>query len=114
MQSEFQAAMAKLAVVGQDTSNMVDCSELIPVPPAFNGPAVFPPSLTHNDIEQAVRITIPRIAFQTDCVPQVCYRGIPNSFDPPGTGYRHSTCVSTFFCWFNILRTHGYWNSPPS
>lgn len=54
MQSEFQAAMAKLAVVGQDTSEMVDCSDVIPVPQPFNGPAVLPPSLTHNDIEQAV------------------------------------------------------------
>lgn len=58
MQSEFRAAMAKLAVVGQDTSEMVDCSEVIPEPQPFNGPAVLPPSLTHNDIEQAVSIQL--------------------------------------------------------
>ncbi|KAL5507302.1 GP1_5 [Sanghuangporus vaninii] len=53
MQSEFGAAMAKLAVVGQDTSQMVDCSEVIPIPPPFTGSAVFPPSLSNADIEQA-------------------------------------------------------------
>lgn len=58
MQSEFQAAMAKLAVVGHDASEMIDCSEVIPVPQPFNGPAVLPPSLTHNDIEQAVSICL--------------------------------------------------------
>lgn len=30
LQTEFKAAMAKLAVVGQDTSKMVDCSDVIP------------------------------------------------------------------------------------
>ena len=33
LQSAFAAAMAKLAVLGQDTSQMVDCSEVIPIPP---------------------------------------------------------------------------------
>ena len=65
MMSEFKAAMAKLAVLGQDVSKMVDCSELIPVPPTFNGPSVFPPSLTHNDIEQAVCTFYGLYAIQT-------------------------------------------------
>lgn len=35
--------MAKLAVVGQDTSKMVDCSEAVPKPvPAVKKPATFP------------------------------------------------------------------------
>ena len=41
LQSAFAAAMAKLAVLGQDTSQMVDCSEVIPIPPvstAFTAP----------------------------------------------------------------------------
>ena len=54
MASEFKAAMAKLAVLGQDTSKMIDCSEVIPMPKPFTGQAVFPPSLSHADVEQAV------------------------------------------------------------
>lgn len=61
MQSEFKAAMAKLAVLGQDTSQMVDCSEVIPVPPPFTGSVVFPPSLSNKDIEQAVCV------FEMEC-----------------------------------------------
>jgi len=53
MQTEFRAAMAKLAVLGQNTARMVDCSEVIPVPKPFTGQAVLPPTLTHNVIEQA-------------------------------------------------------------
>ena len=33
LQSAFKAAMEKLAVTGQDTSKMIDCSEVIPEPP---------------------------------------------------------------------------------
>lgn len=55
MASSFKAAMAKLAVLGQNTANMVDCSEVIPVPPAFTGQAMFPAGLSAADVEQAVR-----------------------------------------------------------
>ena len=33
LQSAFKAAMAKLAILGQDRSKMIDCSEVIPIPP---------------------------------------------------------------------------------
>ena len=36
LQSAFGAAMAKLATVGQDRSQLVDCSEVIPVPGVSN------------------------------------------------------------------------------
>ena len=54
----FGDAMAKLAVLGQDTSNMVDCTEVIPEPkplPAANCHSVFPPGFTNADVDQAVR-----------------------------------------------------------
>ncbi|KAI5123941.1 hypothetical protein M0805_006356 [Coniferiporia weirii] len=57
LQSEFKAAMAKLAVVGQNVGEMVDCSDVIPVPPPFNGAAVFPPGRSNADIEQACATT---------------------------------------------------------
>ncbi|KIJ42646.1 class II peroxidase [Sphaerobolus stellatus SS14] len=54
MASAFGAAMAKLAVIGQDTSKMIDCSEVVPIPkPATGKPATFPATKTNADIEQA-------------------------------------------------------------
>ena len=53
----FRNAMAKLAVLGQDTSHMIDCSEVIPEPkslPLENSQSVFPPGFSNADVEQAV------------------------------------------------------------
>lgn len=57
MQSAFKAAMLKLSTLGQNLREMVDCSDIIPVPKALTaseGPH-FPPGLTRNDVDQAVR-----------------------------------------------------------
>ena len=57
MAAAFKAAMSKLAVIGHDRSQMVDCSEVIPIPKAFTGKAMFPAGLSNKDIEQAVSFT---------------------------------------------------------
>ena len=57
MSKDYRDAMAKLAVLGQDSSNMIDCSEVIPEPkplPAANSQSVFPPGFTNADVDQAV------------------------------------------------------------
>ena len=54
MASEFKKAMAKLAVLGQDVSKMVDCSELIPKPKPLTVPARFPAGFSISDVEQGV------------------------------------------------------------
>ncbi len=56
MASSFQQAFAKMQVLGQDVSKMVDCSDVIPVPPSLPASAAqafFPPDLTIEDVEQA-------------------------------------------------------------
>ncbi|KAJ7060143.1 putative versatile peroxidase [Mycena amicta] len=53
MQSAFRAAMAKLAVIGQNTAKMIDCSDVIPVPKPVVGTPHLPAGKTMNDIEQA-------------------------------------------------------------
>jgi hypothetical protein len=56
MAATFQAAFAKLQVLGQDVSKMVDCSDVIPAPPPLpsaNAKSFFPPGTSQNDIEQA-------------------------------------------------------------
>ena len=40
MANAFRDAMAKLAVVGQNTSNMTDCSWVIPTPKNLSSPPV--------------------------------------------------------------------------
>jgi hypothetical protein len=55
MQTEFGAAMAKMALIGQKTAKMVDCSDVIPVPKPVVGKPHLPAGKTMNDIEQAVR-----------------------------------------------------------
>lgn len=56
MRSTFAAAFQKMVVLGSDPTQLVDCSDVIPVPPPFTGQATLPAGLNHNDIEQAVRI----------------------------------------------------------
>ena len=53
MMSSFAAAMAKLAVLGQDTSSMVDCSDVLPRVKPFTASATFPAGLSNADVEQA-------------------------------------------------------------
>lgn len=46
--------MSKLAILGHDRSQMIDCSDVIPVPPTLKAsPAHLPAGATMNDIEQA-------------------------------------------------------------
>ncbi|GJE87943.1 manganese peroxidase [Phanerochaete sordida] len=52
MSSSFAAAMAKLAVLGHNTANLVDCSNVVPQPkPAVNKPASFPATTGPQDLE---------------------------------------------------------------
>ncbi|KAF7377242.1 Peroxidase [Mycena sanguinolenta] len=56
MASSFQAAFAKMQVLGQDVSKMVDCSDVIPVPPVLSASAArafLPPGTSMKDIEHA-------------------------------------------------------------
>jgi hypothetical protein len=56
MAATFEAAIAKLQVLGQDVSKMVDCSDVIPAPPALpaaNAKSFLPPGTSRGDVEQA-------------------------------------------------------------
>jgi hypothetical protein len=54
MVTEFKAAMAKLQTLGQNTRELIDCSDVVPVPKAFAGPIKFPASFSHADLQLAV------------------------------------------------------------
>ena len=60
MMEGFRTAMAKLAVLGQDASTLVDCSEVIPEPLPLDSPsASYPNDMSLNDIEQSCPAPFP-------------------------------------------------------
>lgn len=57
MVSKFEAAMAKLAVLGHDPHTLVDCSEVIPVPSRAKAQvATFPAGKSRKDVQPAVSV----------------------------------------------------------
>ena len=57
MNDDFVRVMHKVSTLGQDTSKLVDCSEVIPIPkslPRFQASAVLPFGKTEDDIERSV------------------------------------------------------------
>ena len=57
LQSAFKAAFRRMTVLGHDESSLIDCSDVVPVPPAPASAAHLPAGLTHNDVEQACATT---------------------------------------------------------
>jgi hypothetical protein len=58
MNSMFAASMAKLAILGNNRANLVDCSEVLPPPAApVTKPPTFPATKSNKDIEQACAST---------------------------------------------------------
>ncbi|VDB85464.1 unnamed protein product [Peniophora sp. CBMAI 1063] len=78
MMTSFAAAMAKLAVLGQNTRDMVDCSDVIPVPKTITKAATFPAGLSNRNVEQACRAT-PFPTLRTDPGPVTSVAPVPPS-----------------------------------
>ncbi|KAI0633657.1 peroxidase [Trametes polyzona] len=78
MMATFKAAMLKLSVIGQDVRRMVDCSEVIPIPPPPQSTAHFPAGLTNADVEQACKDT-PFPTLPTDPGPKTSVPPVPPS-----------------------------------
>ncbi|TDL17355.1 manganese peroxidase 1 [Rickenella mellea] len=57
MRQKFSAAMAKLAVLGQNVKNLIDCSEVIPIPKANNVPPFLPAGKHQSDIAASCKAT---------------------------------------------------------
>ena len=86
--NRFQFVVETLAMVGQDPTNMIDCSEVIPIPKDLT-PEQLAPKLpagkTMNDVEQAVRRSHPLtlITFLT-CISQCADTPFPTLPTDPG------------------------------
>ncbi|TDL17015.1 manganese peroxidase 2 [Rickenella mellea] len=57
MNTKFAAAMAKLAVLGQNVKHLTDCSEVIPTPAANHVPPFLPAGKHQSDIAPACAAT---------------------------------------------------------
>ncbi|EJD00765.1 manganese peroxidase 2 [Fomitiporia mediterranea MF3/22] len=86
MMSNFQAAMSRLAIVGHNRNQLVDCSELIPTPIApVSSAATFPAGTSPDDVEQVCQEPFPSLAItggQATQIPE-CPDGDLNLADCP-------------------------------
>ena len=80
----FQAAMAKLAVLGQNVDALTDCSEVIPIPSvAQSNVGTLPAGKTLQDIEgsvSVVHILGPRFNFGEPLPLLVPHNPVPCNF----------------------------------
>ncbi|KDR69116.1 hypothetical protein GALMADRAFT_77799, partial [Galerina marginata CBS 339.88] len=53
MENQFQSAMLQLQLLGQDTTTMIECSEVVPIPPPPPSQPHFPAGFSKFDIDQA-------------------------------------------------------------
>ncbi|TFK86882.1 class II peroxidase [Polyporus arcularius HHB13444] len=78
LQSAFAAAFRKMTILGHDEGSLVDCSDVVPTPPAPASQAHLPAGLTHNDVEQACAST-PFPTLPTDPGPATSVAPVPPS-----------------------------------
>ena len=65
MNDDFVRVMHKVSTLGQDTSKLVDCSEVIPEPEGYDSPAYFPNGTTYDDVQQAcAAMSLPSLVTQ--------------------------------------------------
>ena len=70
MASSFQAAMSKLAILGHNRSDLIDCSDVVP---ATNGtvtkPASFPATTSADDLQlTCTNETFPSLTVDGQCI----------------------------------------------
>jgi hypothetical protein len=78
LQSQFRAAMAKLATLGQVRAFLTDCSDVIPVPPTLKKTPTLPAGKTMGDIEAACKAT-PFPTLSADAGPTTTVPPVPPS-----------------------------------
>ncbi|KAH8107936.1 manganese peroxidase 1 precursor [Cristinia sonorae] len=79
LHDRFIDFMTKLSLLGQDQNSLIDCSEVIPVPPTLNVVATFPAGKTIRDIEQGCGST-PFPTLATDPGPATSIAPVPENF----------------------------------
>ncbi|KAI0027370.1 manganese peroxidase 3 [Vararia minispora EC-137] len=78
MARTFQSAFAKMQILGQEESDLIDCSEVIPIPAPFTGKGMLPAGFTRADVQQACRAS-PFPTLPTAPGPVTSVAAIPQS-----------------------------------
>ncbi|KAH8116589.1 manganese peroxidase 3 [Phellopilus nigrolimitatus] len=84
MMSNFQTAMKKLSNIGQDTSKLVDCTEVLADPPAPAAQhATFPAGTNSSEVQQACSSAFPTLSVDPGQATQIpgCPNGDLNASD---------------------------------
>ncbi|PAV18398.1 manganese peroxidase 2 [Pyrrhoderma noxium] len=72
MMSNFKSAMAKMAVIGHDPRNLIDCSDVIPqATPPLRKPATFPAGTSKRDVEQACPSPFPVLSADAGAATEI-------------------------------------------
>ncbi|KAE9406781.1 manganese peroxidase [Gymnopus androsaceus JB14] len=62
MASKFKNAMSRLAVIGHNPNNLIDCSAVVPKPvPGLGKPATYPETKSFKDIQQSCILPFPSL-----------------------------------------------------
>jgi hypothetical protein len=100
MTTAFKVVMAKMQVLGQDTSKLVDCSDVVPKSKAFSGPIKYPASFSQADVQIAVSgfLRIPNYYVLNSTL--VHTTALPQPFNRCGSCTNCCSCVSSIvaFC----------------
>ncbi|KAL0958842.1 hypothetical protein HGRIS_014160 [Hohenbuehelia grisea] len=78
LQSAFKAAMLKLSILGHKQSDLIDCSDVIPVPKPVIGKPHLPAGSKQSDIEQACA-SAPFPSLTADAGPTTSVPPVPPS-----------------------------------
>lgn len=85
MNHDFVKVMHKVSTLGQDMSNLVDCSDVVPATkslPRFQKSAALPPGKSIDDIETSVSSYLRHLMFYVltwDCTTQCAGHSLPFS-----------------------------------
>ncbi|KAJ8516151.1 hypothetical protein ONZ45_g6493 [Pleurotus djamor] len=77
IQDRFAATMLKLSLLGQNQNELIDCSDVIPKPPALIGVAHFPAGTGLKNVEQACAL-MPFPALTADPGPVTTIPPVPD------------------------------------
>jgi hypothetical protein len=55
MASRFQAAMEKMSVIGHNVHDLIDCSDVIPIPKPLTTAIKYPAGFSRANVQQVVR-----------------------------------------------------------
>ncbi|KAI0256109.1 fungal versatile peroxidase from pleurotus Eryngii [Lactifluus subvellereus] len=78
MRNFFKIEMAKLAVLGQDPTKLIDCSDVIPMPEPYLGTAHLPAGFSCKDVESSCKL-FPFPTLTTDPGPATSVPPVPRS-----------------------------------